>query len=336
MDTTSTFSRAHLQHATKVLSRGKGKLRQDAAQRRATIAVTLVFLTLFSAVLALETAMAAMMFSLLEVEVLGHVVSGAAFGLLVPVVIGAAHVQKHRDRDWLTNAWMGRMASIGILLFVLGISSMVGFSAWQAAQEAMMDFNSGPTGMLGGQNLIDPSALTGTGDAENGFGFVPQALLFLGLSFGMVISVYFASFCLGRVLQGWAAITAPSLAGKGAVAKINEVLGHIKALHHVINADKAARQRVPKDLKQRFAREAGQLCQRVAQAKLAAAERKFHPLRAEGPLAHAARDDAADALPARFTSAEEFLKHMSAQMKATSAPHILRVLGSNQDQGRQE
>lgn len=333
MDTTSTFTRAHLQHTTKVLSRARGKLRQDAARRRAAIAEALVFLIFFGAVLALETAMAAMMFSLLEVEVLGHVVSGAAFGLLVPVVIGAAHVQKHRDRDWLTTAWMGRMASIGILLFVLGISSMVGFSAWQAAQDAMMDFNSGPTGMLGGQNIIDPSALSGTdaGGAEEGFGFISQALLFLGLSFGMVISVYFASFCLGRVLQGWAAITAPSLTGKGAVAKINEVLGHIKTLHHLINADKAVRQRVPKDLKERFAREAGQLCQRVAQAKLAAAERKFHPLRTEGPLAHAARDDAADALPARFTSAEEFLKHMSAQMKATSAPHILRVLNATQD-----
>ncbi|MEP2890916.1 hypothetical protein [Tateyamaria sp.] len=335
-----TFTRAHLQHTTKVLSRAKGKLRQFAARRRAAIAETSVFAILFSAVLALETAMAAMMFSLLEVEVLGHVVSGAAFGLLVPVVIGAAHVQKYRDRDWLTNAWMGRMASIGILLFVLGISSMVGFSAWQAAQDAQMligmDFNSGPTGMLGGQNLLDPDALSGTdaGGTEGGFGFLPQALLFLGLSFGMVISVYFASFCLGRVLHGWAAITAPSLAGKGAVTKIDEVLGHIKALHHVINADTAARQRLPKDLKQRFSREAAQLCQHVAQAKLAAAERKFHPMRAEGPLAHAARDDAADALPARFTKEEEFLTHMSAQIKATSAPHIMRVLGSDKDQGR--
>jgi hypothetical protein len=282
--------------------------------------------------LALETGMAAMMFSLLQVEVLGHVVSGAAFGLLVPVVIGAAHVQKHRDGDWLTQAWMNRLASVGILLFVLGISSMVGFSAWQAGQDAMADYASGPSGMLGGHTLFDPNATTGAAN-ENGFGAIPNILLFLGLSFGMVISVYFASFCLGRVLQGWATITKPPLAGKAAVAKINEIQVHVKELHHLFCAEKAAKLAAPKNLKQRFAREAGQLCQEVARAKLVAADRKFDPLKADGPLAHVARDKGAETLPARFSTEPEFLQHMTAQIAVTSTDHILRVLNANPDQG---
>ena len=188
------MSPSHLQHATKVLSQARGNIRRNAVQRRASIAEALAFLILFGAVLAVETGMAAMMFSLLEVEVLGHVVSGTAFGLLVPVVIGAAHVQKHRDRDLLTRLWMNRLASVGILLFVLGISSMVGFSAWQAAQESMADFAAGPSGMLGAQNLFEPPAQSdASGDTD--IGAAPNALLFLGLSFGMIISVYFASFC---------------------------------------------------------------------------------------------------------------------------------------------
>lgn len=332
MNVFPTLTPQHLQHATKVLSQARGNLRQDAARRRAAIAETLLFLILFGAVLALETGMAAMMFSLLQVEVLGHVVSGAAFGLLVPVVIGAAHVQKHRDSDWLTRTWMNRLASVGILLFVLGISSMVGFSAWQAGQDAMSDFASGPSGMLGGQSLFDPNASTAATD-DNGFGAVPNTMLFLGLSFGMIISVYFASFCLGRVLQGWATITKPPLAGKAAVAKIDEIQEHIKELHHLFCAEKAAKLALPKNLKQRFAREAGQLCQEVAQAKLAAAGRKFDPLLVNGPLAHVANDKSAETLPARFTSEPEFLQHMTAQMATTSTDHILRVLNANPDQG---
>lgn len=326
------LSPTHLQHATKVLSKARQKIRLDSAKRRSAVAETVVFLILFGAVLALETGMAAMMFSLLEVEVLGHVVSGAAFGLLVPVVIGAAHVQKHRDGDWLTRAWMNRLASIGVLLFVLGVSSMVGFSAWQAGQDTMSDFASGPTGMLGGQTVFDPQPQTDA-NSDNGFGAVPNLLLFLGLSFGMIISVYFASFCLGRVLQCWAFLSKPPLSDKAAVAKINDVQRQIKALHRLINADEAARLALPNDLKQRFAREAGQHCQRAAQGQLAAAARKFHPLRNNGPLAQAANDQKAEALPARFTTEDEFLKHMTAQLGATSADHILRVLDTNPDQG---
>lgn len=321
----------HLQHATQVLSQAKGDIRRAAAQRRAAFAEAVVFLILFGAVLALETGMAAMMFSLLEVEVLGHVVSGAAFGLLVPVVIGAAHVQKHRDGDLLTRLWMNRLASLGILLFILGISSMVGFSAWQAGQDAMVDFASGPTGMLGGQDLFEPQAQAGVGD-DAGLGAVSNALLFVGLSFGMIISVYFASFCLGRVLQCWALLSAPPVPSKAALAKIKDVQSQIKALHHLITADKAARLALPGDLKQRFARETGQLCQQIAQKQLAVAARKFHPLLANGPLAHATHDEEADALPARFTSEDKFLQHMTAQLGTTSAAHILRVLNANPDQ----
>lgn len=320
----------HLQHATKILAQSKRLIRRDQAQRRAVTAETLAFLILFCAVVAVEAGMAAMMFSLLEVEILGHVVSGAAFALLVPIVIGAAHVQKHRDGDLLTRLWMNRLASIGILLFILGVSSMVGFSAWQAGQDAMLDFAAGPTGMLGGQDLFQAQP-SDAGD-DTGFGAIPNTLLFLGLSFGMVISVYFASFCLGRVLQGWALISKPSPATKAALAKIREVQDRIKALHHLITTDKAARLALPKDRKQRFAREAAQLCQHVAQRQLAAAARKFHPLRADGPLAHAASDPEADALPARFTGEEEFVQHMTAQMASTSAAHILRVLDTNPDQ----
>lgn len=355
------LSPAHLQRVTRVLSQARGKLRRDAARRRAVFAEFLVFLLLFGAVLALETGMAAMMFSLLEVEVMGHAVSGAAFGLLVPVVIGAAHVQKHHDHDLLTRLWMGRLASIGILLFVLGVSGMVGFSAWQAGQDAMTDFVSGPSGMLGAQSLQGQMALGATsgamsgatsgvtsgatsgamsgaalgnayGDVQTAFGAVPNTLLFLGLSFGMIISVYFASFCLGRVLQGWALLCTPSLAGKAAIAKITQVQGHIKALHQMIAADTAARGVLPKDLKRRFAREAGQLCQGVAHIKLAAAARKFHPLHSDGPLAHASNDPEAEALPARFTSEEDFAHHIAAQLNTISAPHILRVLNAHSDQ----
>lgn len=333
----------HLQRVTTVLAQAKRLGRQNRAKRRATTAEGLVFAILFAAVLSLKSFLAAMMFSLLEIEVMGHVVSGAGFGLLVPVVIGAAHVQKHHDHDPLTRLWMGRLASIGILLFVLGISSMVGFSAWQAGQDAMSDFANGPSGMLGAQSLqvqmvlgTASGATSGVASADtgSGIGALPNTLLFLGLSFGMIISVYFASFCLGRVLQYWALLCQPPLSNKAATAKINEVQRQIKALHQLITAEKVARLALPKDLKQRFAREAGQLCQSIAQTKLAVAARKFDPLRHDGPLAHAARDPAAEELPTRFTSEEDFAQHMGAQLGATSAAHILRVLNHNTDQGK--
>ena len=135
------------------------------------------------------------------------------------------------------------------------------------------------------------------------------------------------------MLQCWAKIVELTVTSKAALSKINEVQGQIKALHHLITADKATRLAEPKDLIERFAREVGQLCQSVSRTQLAAASRKFDPLKANGPLAHAARDKTADALPARFTREEEFVQNVTAQLGATSAAHILRFLNNNPDQG---
>ncbi|MEO1747728.1 MAG: hypothetical protein AAFR27_03760 [Pseudomonadota bacterium] len=261
--TVPALTTAHLQDTTKVLAQAKRAVHRESAKRRSAMEQLIIFTALFFAVLAIETTMAAMMFALLEVEILGHMVSGAAFGLLVPIVIGAAHVRKHVDGDWLTSRWMSGLASLGILLFLVGLSSMVGFSAWQAGQDALNDFATGPTGMLGGQNLFDPNVQAG-GDGDAGLGWLPNAMLFVGLSFGMIISVYFASFCLGRVLTCWAVLAVPAVPRKAALEKIKEIQGQIKALHRMIAADMVARAGLPKDPKQRFAREVGHLCQAVA------------------------------------------------------------------------
>lgn len=322
---------AQLQDTTKILAQAKNAIHQQSAKRRSAMEQVIIFFSLFMAVLAIETTMAAMMFALLEVEILGHVVSGAAFGLLVPIVIGAAHVRKHVDGDRLTRSWMSGLASIGILLFVLGVSSMVGFSAWQAGQDALTDFATGPTGMLGGQSLFEAATAT---DDTTAFAAVPNTMLFVGLSFGMIISVYFASFCLGRVLKCWALLNTPAVPRKDALDKIGEIQKQIKILHRKIAADKVARSRLPQDPKQRFARQVGHLCQAAASRHLAASARKFHPLRGEdGLLAHAGTDKAAEALPAHLASEQAVAQHLTAQLSSTSAAHVLRVLNNNPDQG---
>ena len=82
---------------------------------------------------------------------------------------------------------------------------MVGFSAWQATRDSASVVASDPTGMLGAR-AVDTQAQTSSGIA-NWIGVIPNGLLFLGLSFGMIITIYFATFCLGRFLQAFNLLT---------------------------------------------------------------------------------------------------------------------------------
>jgi len=293
--------------------------------RRRVQALSLASFALFFVLLVIgETLFASVMFALIQVEILGNVVSGEAFALLVPTVIIAAHVKLHHEGDHFTRWWLRKLSSIGILLFALGISLSVGFAAWQAAQDALGVITSGPVGTLGNQQVAADVGPT-SGIAE-WVGAIPNAFLFIGLAFGMIITIYVASFALGRALQAFNILTlTPKISGQ-AKREIEKLLCQIAALRRLLDDDAAAKRKLPFDVKTKFSREAANAAWSVTQVKLVAARRRFDPQRLNDPIAPITTDLVAENIPRQFTSEEEFTRHMADQMDALRMHNLLRVL----------
>lgn len=84
-------------------------VRKDAWRRRTSKVKGMFFSIAFLMLVFAETLFAAMMFSLISVEILGKVVSGAAFSVLVPTVIMAVHIKSHVEGDHFTKWWISRL-----------------------------------------------------------------------------------------------------------------------------------------------------------------------------------------------------------------------------------
>ena len=290
------------------------------------------FGAIFVLLLAGETLFASMMFALIQIEILGTVFSGAAFALLVPTVIGAAHIKLHHEGDHFTRWWLKKLSSIGILVFALGVSLMVGFSAWQAAQDAVSAISSAPTGTIGGHNV------GGDADASSGIAgwiaIIPNSLLFIGLSFGMIITISVASFCLGRALQAFNVLTLTPRIGDEAKGLIEQLSGKIAEFRKLRDADATERRKLPFDPKSKFARAAAHAAWKVAQVKLAAARGKFS--RFSDPVRDILGDPTAEAIPESFASEEEFARHLADQMDIMRLHNLLRVLTGIPETGKDE
>ena len=317
-----------------VLSALEHDMRMTTHRRRVAVFVGGLFATIFLVLLIGETLFATLMFSIISVEVLGKVISGAAFALMVPTVIFAAHVKIHYEGDHFTEMWLKKLSGIGVLLFALGMSLMVGFSAWQAARDAVAIVATGPTGMLGNR-LVDAQPEASTGIAS-WISMIPNGLLFLGLSFGMIITIYFASFCLGRALQAFNLLTQTPPTPKKLKSTVVEIKGEMTIFRSLQIDDDAARWKLPLDLKHKFARVAFHACWKVSQAKLAAARRKFDPLRMDDPLAAAFHDADAQSIPNRFEDEESFCRHMADMMDQMRIHNLLRILTGLPEKGEEK
>ena len=320
-----------LERAQRVLSSVAHRARVLRHRTRVALAEATLFGVGFLTSVILETSMAVMMLSILQIEILGHVVSGALFALLVPIVIGAAHIKMHHDGDWFIRFWLKRLSGIGILLFAVGMSFMVGFAAWQATQDVTAGFNSGPIGTIGGATIASPAAPT-SGLLDR-IAPLPNALLFLGLSFGMIITIYFASFCLGRVIEALTLITETPRIGKQALEKVRETQSAISAMRKLQRKADTARHRLPFDPKHKFAREAAHVFWQEANNKLAVAKRKFAPSKLPDPLLANFRDREAETIPDHFNDHEAFARHIADEMDAMRAHRIVQMLDGQFHQG---
>lgn len=294
-----------------------------AAHRRRVETLNLGFFGLiFLALVVGETFFATMMFAIIQIEILGAVFSGAAFAMLVPTVIGAAHVRIQHEGDHFTKWWLQKLSGIGILIFAVGVSLMIGFSAWQAAQDALVGVATGSTGTIGGEQVV--AANDGPSGIAGWIGMIPSSLLFLGLAFGMIITINFASFCLGRALQAFNILTQVPPIGEEVEATIEELTAKIALMRKLIAADTDARNKLPFDPKSKFAREASHAAWQLVQVKLAAARRKF--ARVRDPLEEIAGDPEADTIAAGFASEDDFARHLADQMDVLRRHNILCVL----------
>ncbi len=298
-------------------------VRMDQFRRHVKRFQLVFFGLIFLLLVAAETFFATVMFSLIQVEILGTVFSGAAFAILVPTVICAAHVSLHHEGDPFIKWWLKRLNSVGIVIFALGISLMVGFSAWQAARDAVGAIASGSSGTIGGTSVgaaKEPSAIAGM------ISVVPHTMLFVGLSFGMIITISFASFCLGRALEAFNILTRTPSVGKEVRARLASMNETIAKLRRLIDGEAASRRKLPFDVKAKFAREAAHAAWQVIQTKRAAARRKFDPVRSIDPLAAAFADPGAESIPNQFKTEAAFERHLADQTDAMRLHKVLSVL----------
>lgn len=307
-----------------VLASAMHEVRTEALRRKVQAFNLVFFGAIFAALVLGETFFASMMFSIIQVEIMGRVFSGAAFAMLVPTVICAAHVKLHHEADHFTRWWLGRLSSIGIPIFAIGVSLTIGFSAWQAAEDVMSATAAGPIGTLGSASIGGDDS--GSSGIAGWIAVIPHSLLFAGLSFGMIITIWLASFCLGRALQAFNILTQVPRIADEVRTRIEAATAEIAAFRKLHDRDTAARRKLPFDVKAKFAREAAHAGWQVVQTKLAAARRKFDPARGNDPLATVIRDAEADTIPSRFKTYEEFAQHMAEQMDSLRMHNLVRVL----------
>jgi len=318
-----------LEKTTMILTSLWNEVIVEAKRRRALIYQIIIFAALFIALVTGETLFATMMFSIIQIEILGTAFSGAAFAMLVPTVIGYAHVRLHHEADHFLRWWLKTLSGIGVLIFAIGMSLMIGFSAWEAMQDVFGAIASGPTGEMPGQ-LVDAGTEPSSGIVE-WIGVIPTSLLFLGLSFGMIITISFASFCLGRVLEAFNILTlTPRIEG---VVKqlITSAIGKATDYRKLRDQDASARLKLPFDVKAKFAREGAYAGWKVGQSKLQAARRLFGAAAKNDPLNAIVQDPAAGTIPSRFKTEDQFIRHMAEQMDAMRIHNILRVVAGTND-----
>lgn len=297
----------------------------EERRRRSMLFEIATFGGLFLGIVTAETLFATILFSMLSVEVLGKSISGAAFALMVPAVIGMVHVKLHHESDHFTRWWLSKLSTIGIPLFCVGISLSLGFAAWQAAEDVVGVLTSGPTGSLGDQ-MVSTEPSTSTGLAE-WLSVVPNALLFLGLSFGMIISVALASHCLGRALVAFNVLTQTPRISPWVRETVATLLTLVVEQQADLDADQAARLAQPVDLKLKFARVASDACRSVSLRKLSAAKRRFTLGRTQDALSVAFPDPDAETLPTRFSTEAAFKRHMTEVLDATRVHNLLAQIG---------
>jgi hypothetical protein len=296
--------------------------REHVRRRRVEKFSLFSFGLLFIVLVAGETLFATMMFAIIQIEILGQVFSGAAFAMLVPTVIAAAHVKVHREGDHFTKWWLGKLSSIGILVFAVGVSLMVGFSAWQAAHDAVSVISGGATGTLGGEQV------GAGGDETSGLagwiGMIPNSLLFLGLSFGMIITINLASFCLGRALEAFNVLMLTPRIGEELSERIEALTNKIATFRKLLAAEENASRKLPFDVKSKFARDAANAGWKVVQVKLAAARRRFR--QQNDPLLGSFGDPEAETISASLATEDAFTAHLADQMDQLRRHNINRVL----------
>ncbi|GAA6207886.1 hypothetical protein NBRC116601_11790 [Cognatishimia sp. WU-CL00825] len=313
-----------MEQLTRVVSAVSHSMR--VAQHRARIEAfrLAIFGTGFVGLVIAETTLAAMMFSLISIEIMGNVVTGATYALMVPIAIGAAHVKIHHEGDHFTKWWLKRLTSIGLLFFAVGISLMVGFSAFQAAQDAVSVISTGPTGSLGTQDIS--SQPEDSGGISSWLAFIPNSLLFLGLSFGMIITIYLASFFLGKALQAFNILTLTPRPGGELTELIEKISVKVDAYRMLRDEDEFARMKRPSDMRNKFARVANAAAWNVVQDKKSAAHRKFLLERTPDPLAQSYRDPDAESIPSNFKTEAHVRRHLDGEMDVLRQHNILRIL----------
>lgn len=313
-----------LERTTALLASLQHEVNAEILRRQVLVFQLVSFGAMFIALVAGETLFATMMFSIIEIEILGTTFSGAAFALLVPSVIGYAHVRLHHEGDHFIDLWLKRLSGLGILIFAIGMSMMVGFSAWQASQDAVNAIASGPTGTFGGE------VVGGDAPASSGIvgwiAVIPNSLLFLGLSFGMIITISFASFALGRALVAFNMLTLTPRIGEDVRQLITSAGEKIAALRSLRDEDDADLCKLPFDLKVKFAREAANAAYALGQAKVAAARRTFDPVRGNDPLIAVIGDPVAGSIPHNVKTEQDYARHMAEQIDIMRAHNVLRLL----------
>jgi len=313
-----------LEQVVRLVSSLAHEVRVENHRRFVLIFKLILFGALFTGLVTGETLFAAMMFAILQIEIMGTFFSGAAFALIVPTVIGTVHVKVHREGDHFTKWWLGKLSSIGILIFALGLSLMVGYSAWLAAQDAMSFVSTTTTGTIGGEVVGDTG--TDSSGLTEWLGVIPSSLLFLGLSFGMIITIYFASFCVGQALEAFNILTQTPRMGKDVKALIEKLTGNIAAFRKLHNTDADARRKLPFDIRSKFAREAANAGWKVVQVKLAAARRHFDPSSQKNPLTLTVPDPVAETIPTGFETEDDYTRHLAEQMDVLRLHNMHRVL----------
>ncbi|MCB1418277.1 MAG: hypothetical protein KDJ74_04455 [Notoacmeibacter sp.] len=284
-------------------------------------------------VILLDMMLAAMMFSAYAPSIGDYAFSGAVFAQLILVLMIAVHIKTKYERDVFTQVWLKRLSTIAILLMAIGVSSMIGFAFLDAAfMKGELSTDGGLQGYSGTEAVETQSNSSLTGWFHQLVAPFPPILIFLGLSGAMILTIYVASFFIGRALEAHRILENRPERPEGFWEHCERLRGLMKEQSLLWDAYRAQKKALPPDLEHAFARKAYRAVSDAVSAKRQAARRVFSAEWQMSPLRSQVKDN--EAFPPDITTYEEAMAQARAILDGMRVHNILNNLdGSAANQG---
>ena len=279
----------------------------------------------------IEMVLAASMFSAYAPNIGDYSISGFTLGMLVPILLIAAHLKIYYDADFFTKAWLRIASTIGIFLLAIGISSMISLAFLDAARvKGALSSGGGLQGQMGDTTL-------GSGDTSlidlvySLASPLPPVLLFIGLALSLLVTTYVVHFFLARAVEAHQIIQHQPSRPPGFWETCRGMQVLIREASDLQDQLQSALRLLPADPEHSYARKAFRYVAGVVSTKRRAGDRVFSKDWGMSPLNGTLRDT--ESFPSTITSQADVDRAGGDILDGIRVHHVVSILSAYQKEG---